>query len=123
MIKQNPWILVCNASPSSSEGTHWFTLFKDGSEQMELLDSLGCSPAIYDLQLFMQNQGVSKCVYNSLRIQDVRSSVCGHYCVYFTHQKCLGNSIDNIVERFSVDNHTVNDLYVYDFYNSFIKYC
>ena len=66
LICKKKWVLVCNASPIRTSGTHWFALYKECDDVMELFDSMGGDPASYNLEEFMQNQQVDKCIYNSV---------------------------------------------------------
>ena len=114
-IRKKKWVLVCNASRSGSRGTHWFVLFKENAN-IELFDSLGLSPEIYNLESFLKNQNVNHCNYNSMRLQSSGPKVCGHYCIFYAYWRCMGYSLENILQRFSEHNYFVNDSSVLDFY-------
>ena len=103
-----------------SSGTHWFALYKECDDVMELFDSMGGDPASYNLEEFMQNQQVDKCIYNSVRIQSLFSNVCGHYSIYFAIQRCAGVSIEKISQMFSDTDYIVNDNYVNRYYYNLI---
>ena len=120
LICKKKWVLVCNASPIESPGTHWFALFKECDDVMELFDSIGGDPASYNLVEFMQNQQVEKCIYNSVRIQSLFSNVCGHYAIYFAIHRCIGMSMEKIAAMFSDINFIENDDYVNSFYKNLI---
>ena len=115
-IRQQNWLLVCNASPLESPGTHWFAIYKDSIENIELFDSLGGTPKTYNLEKFMMAQKVKKCVYNSVRIQSLFSSVCGHYAIYYGIHRTDGMSLEAISREFSETDFITNDNIVNSFY-------
>ena len=111
---------MCNASPSSSRGTHWFALFKENNI-VELMDPLGANPTTYDLVPFLKDQKADRCIYNGVRIQSLDSKVCGHYCIFFAFWRSMGYSMENILQFFSEHDFVANDLSVLNFYKTFNK--
>ena len=43
LICKKKWVLVCNASPIESPGTHWFALYKECDDVMAMVDILAIS--------------------------------------------------------------------------------
>ena len=114
-IRKRKWIIVCNASPSSSRGTHWFLLFKE-NDTIELIDSLGANPTTYNLVPFLKSQNTDQCVYNSMRLQSLQSKVCGHYCLFFAFWRCMGYTLEDILQIFNEVDLNDNDSLVLRFY-------
>ena len=58
--------------------------------------------------------------FSTKRIQSYMSSLCGEYCIYFSHLKCLGYSFKEIMDTFS-DDLKANDLKVDLFVKTLIQ--
>ena len=95
---------VANTDPAKRPGKHWVlfvaTKSKNGRIQLEYFDSYGLPMPMYaDLY--------STCIRNQLlpyvsvvsivSLQDINSSVCGHYCLLFAHFRATGRSFKFIV--------------------------
>ncbi len=93
--------LVVNTDPSTERGSHWVAIFIARKGNAEYFDSYGLSPQVVEVLDFVKC--FKKCQYNKKCQQGVTSSVCGHYCVYFTIQRRKNVSVEDIVNTFSAD--------------------
>ena len=100
-------------------GKHWTVMYID--KHSEFFDSLGQPPVSYDKDFtnFLIVNG-PKYVYSTRRLQSFMSPLCGEFCVYFSHHRCLGYSFVDVVNMFS-DNLKVNDAKVELFVNKLIQ--
>ena len=118
-VDDNPVYFIVNTGDSNGSGKHWTFMFFD--EYSEFFDSLGKRPETYnDTFENMLIVHRPKYLYTCKRLQSNDSNVCGMYCIYFTYQKCLGKSFDEIIRSFT-NNCKDNDLKVYLFVQDLCK--
>ena len=110
-----PRFWIVNTAPISHKGKHWIVIYipKDGPS--EFFDSLGRHPSFYNHHFtnFM-SQCSSDYIHNTYRIQGYHDGTCGQYCLYYVYQRCRGNSMNAIMNRFTIDHH-FNDILVDQF--------
>lgn len=90
-----PQCFVANLDPSWKPGSHWVAFCIRKSKNIKVLeyfDSYGLFPP---LEL---NKKEWKVIYNKTRFQKLRSTVCGHYCVFFVRQRLTGTSFQSIIK-------------------------
>ena len=91
IIDQIPAIIIANTDPSTKSGSHWILFYFDNNGNVEYFDSLGKTLTHYykDFFKFIKNN----CNYYSgvvkNRIQPVNTTLCGHYCLYYTYSRCV----------------------------------
>ena len=110
---------IVNTDKSTGVGEHWTVMYID--KHSEFFDSLGQPPATYDKEFrnFLVVSG-PKYMFNTKRLQSFMSPLCGEFCVYFCHYRCLGYSFVDIVDMFG-DNLKLNDVKVELFVNNLIQ--
>lgn len=108
-----PCGLIVNTDIHSKPGKHWCAFYLETSGKVDFFDSYGFDTGYYNQswKYWVRNRSVT---YNNIRIQSDYSDVCGLYCLYFLRQRLLGQTMDDIVNRFDEENHSLNDYYVYD---------
>lgn len=107
--RDKTYFLVANFSPSSHVGTHWIT-FLITPVQLELFDSSGATLIVNrDFQKFVRRNKRKRMVYNSARMQDVKTSCCGEYCCIFSLFRCLGGSFEEFLKLFHPTEYVLND--------------
>ena len=81
-LVQESWLLVCNCYPTFKPGIHWIVLFKDAQRKdyIEIIDSCGQHPDLYNLTYFCRSQGAKHIWHNARQLQSLTTSACGHYC-------------------------------------------
>ena len=123
-IVNKPSLFIVNDDFSSSVGSHWVTVFfprpcQTGHDKSscEFVDSLGHHPSFYHKYLtdFIERNSQSL-LFNDRRLQGDRSSVCGHYSLYFSYYRCRNVPVESILSKdhFVLDP-CLNDLNVYNF--------
>ena len=81
----NRWFLVCNCCPSTKRGHHWVAVFYNHGS-IEFFDSFALSPWAYDVRMttFLHYTSRARVIlYNDVRLQEIDSDACGHYCILF----------------------------------------
>ena len=91
---------------------------------MEFFDSYGQQPGVYN-GLFMtwMHRHAKTVLVSGQRLQNDYSNVCGLYCVYFLHQRLLGESMDQIFNSFSISDTEENDTYILDLFSCVYPDC
>lgn len=88
---------VQNLGDSTSKGTHW-TVFLREPKRYVYADSFGvCGPEAIKKQV----KG-KKCVYLNSQVQDMQSTSCGWFCLYFLIELSKGRSFEQIVYDFDI---------------------
>ena len=99
-IEQEVWLLVCNCCPINLPGEHWIALFGNARQEIEVFDSFGFSPNVYDgVHQFLRDQHPTLITYNTQQLQSFESDACGHYCLYFAYYRAQGVSMSTIIEK------------------------
>ena len=83
----------------ANDGVHWVLVLCTASYNI-FFDSFGRSPK----ELFLEGQ--VKCInssilYNFKRMQHSKSSVCGHWVIYYAYFLCKGVPLNEITSKFS----------------------
>lgn len=104
-------LAIVNCCDRDKPGMHWLAMYNDENGRLEVFDSFGQSPYLYNLQEKLPRASVL--TYNTKQIQSLNSDVCGQYCLYYCYFKARGFDISDIIGIFSNDYYN-NDAYVYD---------
>ena len=98
-IKEKPELIICNTDPSDKPGKHW-VLFFFNNTSVDFFDSLGRDITYYgNIFIDFVNKFVKDVKQCLIRTQPVNSSLCGQYCLYYAFAKCLGLSMDEIINN------------------------
>lgn len=96
-----PQALVLNLDPQHLPGSHWVAavIFRNKQQKyLQFFDSYGLKPPLKsvprDWLVF----------HNPWRFQSAKSTVCGHYCIYFVRQRLLGESFQGIIQNLKGKN-------------------
>lgn len=113
-IKNLPTAFVANTDPSHKPGQHWIAVYISEDGNGEYFDSYGQPPHGYPEFVSFLRKNCTTWIYNSKRLQDYFSTVCGQYCLFYLLHRCRGWSLDTITGLFSNDRRD-NDQQVNDF--------
>ena len=119
MYMSRPALIVVNEDPDYMPGSHWMGIYIDCYGFAYFFDSFGRKPRKNILDFLKRNSTMWS--YNYRVIQDVASSVCGHYCILFLLNYTLNNSVDKFLSLFKTRNPMNNDLIckkMFDYYFS-----
>jgi hypothetical protein len=119
-ISNHNKFFIVNTDPRNKPGKHWICIYVD-KESCEFFDSLGRHPSYYHntFVYFLINNG-PRFSYNSKRIQNFGSNLCGEYCVQFAILRSNGYSMNDILARFS-NNFEMNDVLAVNFYKQLVR--
>ena len=99
-INQDVWLLICNCCPINMPGEHWIALFGNARQEIEMFDSFGFSPNVYDgVHQFIREQHPTLLRYNTHQLQSLDSDACGPYCILYAYYRSRGWTLDSIVEN------------------------
>ena len=108
-VPKRPAIIVCNTDPSDRSGEHWICIYISGNRHGEFFDSFGRKPGSPFCEFL--NRHCVHWTYNDKQLQNIFSSVCGAYCVFFAIYKSYGHDMQRIVCAFT-NNTMINDCLV-----------
>lgn len=105
---RRPSAFVINTDRSTGPGEHWVCVWFDGLGQAEYFDSFGLPPVHPAIENFMLKHS-SAHVYNPRLLQDLTSSACGLYVLYYVLMKSRGASLFRTLRVFSPNRLWGND--------------
>lgn len=135
-IPTNPYLPLKNKDPIANKaplaayvlntgytraGVHW-VLVLFSSPYNIFFDSFGRSPEnlLVESQAKLLNTSI---LYNTKKLQHPKSSVCGHWTIYYAYFLCQGQTFSEINSRFSATNFASNDKIVYNFVKKLASTC
>lgn len=89
-ISEKPACFIANTDPSGAPGEHWVAMFFD--KNVEYFDSYGLQP-IDAFNIYKPNW------INQYCLQELDSTVCGEYCIYFLQYRVRGFAPDVIIDK------------------------
>ena len=93
-------LYVANTDPAEREGQHWIAFFFQSNGECIYFDSYGLPPQIPSFAKFMDRNAI-RWKFNEHRLQDVKSIVCGHYCIFFAYHMARGMSLTQLTGQFT----------------------
>ena len=73
-------------------GQHWVAIYLDANSRGEYYDPTGTPPFLSAYINFMSKY-CTIWTYNTVRVQEEGSTVCGHQCIHYLVQRCAGPSM------------------------------
>ena len=105
---RHPSAFVINTDVSSGPGEHWVAVWFDGRGKAEYFDSFGLPPLYPDIESFILRH-CRNYLYNQRMLQDLSSSMCGVYVLYFILMKSRGALMSRILSPFHPHKPQTND--------------
>lgn len=101
-IAGRPRHVIYNASPSTSPGSHWISMWLASDLSVEVMDSLGQRPTSPHVIAFLRRHA-QRATYTARRVQDLSSAsnACGLYCLSHGIARARGISLATWLEQFS----------------------
>jgi hypothetical protein len=115
--KRLPESYIANCSPSGHGGTHWVAFYQEEQKMLEVFDSYGKPLGLYNKDLLASTDGLT-IIQQSQQLQQIGSTVCGQYCMFFILKRAMGMSYKHLIHLFTDDIET-NDKMVCQFVNSY----
>ena len=91
---QYPACFVANTDPISLPGTHWVAFFYVSPTHLEFFDSYGEPPHFYNFSI---SNKITTLKSNSRPLQNLRTTVCGQFCIYYLFQRSRSMPMARIV--------------------------
>ena len=110
--KRRPMFIICNTDPSWLSGRHWLAFYFNNENCAEFFDSFGNRPEHYNRnfsQFLELNSKDGKYKFNSWKLQENESNVCGLYCLLFGNSKMTLTNYSDFISNFSPQNQFAND--------------
>ncbi len=109
-----PSAYIANTDGKAKPGAHWVAVFIDHEGNGDYFDSYGRVPTTI-FKTYLDKQCL-QWQYNGKQLQTSLTSTCGQYCIFFLHQRCRGNAMNQIINLFGSDT-VKNDHMVTKFIN------
>ena len=103
-----PATMVWNTDPADEPGEHWVAVYFDEDGLGEYFDSYGMAPPLH-FEKYMKKHSTNW-KWNQVPLQDVWTSACGHFCVYYVIYRSRGIQMEDITDILNGIDH--NDQYV-----------
>ena len=112
---------IVNTDPAGEPGQHWLGIWTEGNE-CEVFDSYGLPLTQYsdpDLHRWWSQWPVIQRSDTSLQALD--SQTCGHYVLFYLKAKARGESLQDFLARWNINNLVMNDQRVAEQMTKLIK--
>lgn len=113
---------ILNLDSEGGSGTHWTSFIKSG-KTIYYCDSFGVQPPQDQVDIFHRNH--DNVLFNDKQFQDIRSVVCGYYCIaFFLYVKVNKGSLKKKVHDYGewfTDDEIKNDKKIQQFITKFYK--
>ena len=86
---------VGNTDPDHPMGQHWIAIYIDANSRGEYYDPTGRPPHESAYVNFM-NKRCLHWTYNTVRVQEEGSTVCGFHCIFYLIHRCAGHSMTDV---------------------------
>ena len=109
---------IVNTDDSYGPGKHWTAVFIFEDNASEFFDSFAKLPVYYGgcFRDFLTLSGPQYKVSRKC-VQGLKSTACGHFCIYYVYHRCIGYSFEQILSMFSKTDFLKNDIIARDFVN------
>ena len=105
---------IINLDDSTGGGTHWVLAM--GLKRTIYFDAFGAPPPVNALR-FMKTLK-KPMYYSTLQLQDIKSSLCGYYCIYIIDQITNSRNFLDIVAQDFNNDEAVNDKYIMKYFKN-----
>lgn len=119
---RRPCAYVINTDRYGKPGEHWVCVFFDGFGKSEYFDSFGLPPLHSDIEQFIKRNSQSS-RYNQRFLQDLTSSACGLYVIYYVLIKSRGGSLNRMLTCFNSLRQRSNDRRVTRLVRPYMQNC
>ena len=100
-----PVCYCVNTATSNDDGEHWIGFYLKKMGHVEIFCSFGSSPELLStskfIRRFLMIFGQQRIVYNKKYLQNLASSYCGFYVIFYLKLKCRKFSLYDFVNCFT----------------------
>ena len=107
---------IVNLNNSTQSGSHWVVIHVKLT-LIEYFDSFGLN-APMELVYLSDRMGLNY-LYNSTQYQDLKSVLCGYWCLYFVNESRKGRSYYDILRPFSHTDTQFNERLIVEYFEGF----
>ena len=107
---RTPAIFFTNTDARGLPREHWIAIYFNDDGNGEFFDSFGRSSGPYFANYMDKHS--SAWIYNDTQLQNLASTFCGNYCVFYYIYRCIGLDMKCTVNMFS-RNTLINDYLVH----------
>jgi len=93
-----PSALVGNTDLDNKPGRHWIAIYIDTNSNGEYYDPTGTPPVLEPYLGFMKKHCRSW-TYNTVKVQEEDSIVCGQHCIFYLIHRCAGRSMTDVTRK------------------------
>ena len=110
-----PSVLVGNTDPDHRTGQHWVAIY--ANSRGEYYDPTGTPPFLRAYVNFM-NKYCTSWTYNTIRVQEEGSTVCGYHYIFFTSFIDVHDGVFNLCQHFEIsysryaNKHFITGVYI-----------
>ena len=108
-ISGKPACYVINTDSSRGPGEHWVAVWLHHDGRSEYFDSFGLPPRHREIIDFLRRNSVTWYHHNRRLLQNVTSSTCGLYVIYYICMKSRGWSMRRLLRPFHPHRQRAND--------------
>ena len=102
---------IINLDSYENVGTHWVCCVPSHDKSnIWYFDSFGMG---YPEEF---KSGGKPIIYNSSQYQNIKSVLCGYYCLYFLHQWSMNKDFYDILKPFSLSNTMYNEKLIKNYF-------
>ena len=105
--KHGNCIVIMNLEPSFMNGSHWVSCIEQPMKTLNYFDSFGM-PYFQEYADRASKLGF-KVIYNNQQIQNIKTSTCGYFCLYFLNKMNKGTSYYDLLKPFSLTDTMKNE--------------
>ena len=102
-------LFIYNLEPSYMSGSHWVATFvKDG--RINYFDSFGLPP-FQEIVNHAEKKNLTL-IHQNNQIQDLSTTTCGYFCLYFLNEMNKGSSYFELLQVFDVHDTMKNEIFI-----------
>ena len=106
-------LFIYNLEPSYMSGSHWVaTYVKNGI--INYFDSFGMPP-FQEIVNHAKRKNMTL-IHQSDQIQNLLTTTCGYFCLYFLNEMCKGRSYYDSLKMFNIHNTMKNEKYIENYF-------
>ena len=111
---------IINLDDSTGLGSHWTMIAP--LKRTIYFDAFGAPPPVNALRFMKTRKNPMKSektmYYSTLQLQDIKSSLCGYYCIYIIDQITSGRDFLDIISQDFNNDEAVNDKYIMKYFKN-----
>ena len=108
-------LFIYNLEPAYMSGSHWVaTYVKDNV--INYFDSFGMPP-FQEIVNHAKRKNMTLLHQNN-QIQNIKTSTCGYFCLYFLNEMNKGNSYYNLLEVFDIHDTMKNERFIEHYFRN-----